>query len=130
MPHEQLTEAVRKIVHGVDPQQSIGNVGTMDERLNTAVAQPRLNMALLASFARDALLLACVGIYGVVAYSVAATSAGNRGAHGTGSDSTTDLAAVFTAHIDRCFDWARRRFDGCADVDEAAQKPVIRSVSQ
>ena len=71
VPPEQLTEAVRKIVHDVDPQQSIGNVGTMDERLNTAVAQPRLNMALLASFAGIALLLACVGIYGVVAYSVA-----------------------------------------------------------
>ncbi len=42
-----------------------------DERLSKAVAEPRLNMALLLSFAGIALLLACVGIYGVVAYSVA-----------------------------------------------------------
>jgi putative ABC transport system permease protein len=71
VPPAQLTEAVRKIVHDVDPQQSIGDVQTMEERLDTAVAQPRLNMALLVSFAGIALLLACVGIYGVVAYSVA-----------------------------------------------------------
>jgi len=46
-------------------------VRTLDEMLSVAVAQPRLNMALLVSFAGIALLLACVGIYGVVAYSVA-----------------------------------------------------------
>jgi predicted permease len=68
---EQLVRAVREQVHAVDPQQAIGNIGTMDELLDKAVAQPRLNMAVVASFAGIALLLACVGIYGVVAYSVA-----------------------------------------------------------
>jgi putative ABC transport system permease protein len=71
MPPEQLIRAVRELVHRVDPQQAIGNVRTLDEMLSVAVAQPRLNMALLVSFAAIALLLACVGIYGVVAYSVA-----------------------------------------------------------
>jgi putative ABC transport system permease protein len=66
-----LSEAVRKTIRGIDPQQSIGNVGTMAERLDTAVAQPRLNMALVAAFAGIALVLASIGIYGVVAYSVA-----------------------------------------------------------
>ena len=70
-PPEQLIAAIRNAVHQVDPQQSIGDVRTMDEMLSIAVAQPRLNMALLVAFAGIALLLACVGIYGVVAYSVA-----------------------------------------------------------
>jgi putative ABC transport system permease protein len=43
----------------------------MDELLDASVALPRLNMALIAAFAVSALLLACVGIYGVVAWSVA-----------------------------------------------------------
>jgi putative ABC transport system permease protein len=67
----QLVRAIREQVHAVDPQQAIGNVATMDELLNKAVAQPRLNMAVVASFAGIALLLACVGIYGVVAFFVA-----------------------------------------------------------
>jgi predicted permease len=68
---EQLVRAIREQVHAVDPTQAIGNVATMDELLDKAVAQPRLNMAVVASFAGIALLLACVGIYGVVAFFVA-----------------------------------------------------------
>ncbi len=71
LPPEQLIPAVRAAVHAVDPTLAIGNVATMDELLNEAVAQPRLNMAVVASFAGIALLLACVGIYGVVAFFVA-----------------------------------------------------------
>jgi putative ABC transport system permease protein len=71
IPPEQLIAAIRSQVHQVDPQQTIGNVRTLDEMLSVAVTQPRLNMALLVAFAGIALVLACVGIYGVVAYSVA-----------------------------------------------------------
>jgi ABC-type lipoprotein release transport system permease subunit len=71
LPPEQLTNEIRKVIHHVDPQQSISSVQTMEERLSHAVAQPRLNMALLVALASIALALACVGIYGVVAYSVA-----------------------------------------------------------
>lgn len=42
----------------------------MDELLDGAVAQPRLNSALIATFAVFTLLLACIGIYGVVAWTV------------------------------------------------------------
>ncbi|HZZ37770.1 MAG TPA: FtsX-like permease family protein [Acidobacteriaceae bacterium] len=42
----------------------------MDELLDKAVAQPRLNLAVVASFAGIALVLACVGIYGVVSFFV------------------------------------------------------------
>jgi ABC-type antimicrobial peptide transport system permease subunit len=43
----------------------------MDELLDKAVAQPRLNMALIAAFAVLALLLACVGVYSIVTWTVA-----------------------------------------------------------
>jgi putative ABC transport system permease protein len=71
VPPEELTKTIRELVHRVDPQQAVANVRTMDDLISTSVAQPRLNMALLVSFAGIALVLACVGIYGVVAYSVA-----------------------------------------------------------
>jgi predicted permease len=68
---QQLVRAVREQLHGVDPNQAIANVGTMDELLDKAVAAPRLNMAVVMAFAAIALMLACVGIYGVVAFFVA-----------------------------------------------------------
>jgi putative ABC transport system permease protein len=70
LPPAVLTAAIREQVHQVDPLQSIGSVDTLDDMLDVSVAKPRLNMALMAAFAVIALVLACVGIYGVVAYSV------------------------------------------------------------
>jgi putative ABC transport system permease protein len=67
---QSLVQAVREQIHDVDSRQAIGDVATMDDLLNKAVAQPRLNISIVASFAGIALLLACVGIYGVVAYFV------------------------------------------------------------
>jgi len=64
----QLVDAIRQQVYQVDPQQSIGNVRTMDQLLDEVIAEPRLNIGVVASFAGVALVLACVGIYGVVAY--------------------------------------------------------------
>jgi len=66
----QLINAIRRQVYEVDPLQSIGNIETMDQLLDQAVAEPRLNMDVVASFAGIALVLACIGIYGVVAYFV------------------------------------------------------------
>ncbi len=70
VPPEQLVEAIRQQVYQADPRQSIGNIATMDQLLGDAVAEPRLNAAMVGSFAGIALLLACVGIYGVVSYMV------------------------------------------------------------
>lgn len=71
MSPDALIPVVRAAVHAIDPSLAIGNVATMDELMDKAVAQPRLNMAVVAAFALIALVLACVGVYGVVAFFVA-----------------------------------------------------------
>jgi len=68
VPPEQLVKSIREQVYQADPRQSVGRIETMDQLLSHAVAQPRLNAAVVASFAGIALLLACVGIYGVVSF--------------------------------------------------------------
>jgi putative ABC transport system permease protein len=67
---EALAAAVRRAVQSIDPDQPIYNVRSMDSLLATTLAPRRLSLLLLAAFAMTALLLAGVGIYGVLAYSV------------------------------------------------------------
>ena len=61
---------VREMVKDIDPRQVIYNVQTMDDVVATSYAARRLTMILLTAFAGLALLLACVGIYGVISYLV------------------------------------------------------------
>ena len=63
-----LTEAMRKVVLDTDPMQPLFDVATMESRLSQSLAQRRLMMLLIASFAMLAMTLAGVGIYGVFAY--------------------------------------------------------------
>lgn len=68
---QSMISAVRSQVSGLDPDQPVTHVQTMDELLDGSRAQPRFTMLLLAIFSGAALVLAVVGIYGVLAYSVA-----------------------------------------------------------
>ena len=61
---------VRETVREIDPREVIYNVQTMDDVVATSYAARRLTMILLTGFAALAMILACVGIYGVVSYMV------------------------------------------------------------
>ena len=63
---------VRRAVHDVAPQLPVYDIQTMDERMGGATAQARFRAVILALFAITALLLAAVGIYGVMSLAVTA----------------------------------------------------------
>ena len=65
-----LVPEVREVVRSMDPQLPIYDVGSLAEIVSDSVARPRFSAILLGSFAAGALLLAAVGIYGVISFSV------------------------------------------------------------
>jgi putative ABC transport system permease protein len=65
-----LAGSVRQIIREADPDQPVSNVATMAQVLGEEAAQRRMGMIMLAGFAALALLLASLGIYGVLAYFV------------------------------------------------------------
>ena len=65
-----LVGAVRQVIREVDPDQPVSNIATMSEVLSTEAAERRMGMIMLVGFAALALLLASLGIYGVLAYFV------------------------------------------------------------
>jgi putative ABC transport system permease protein len=67
---ERYVNLVRDAVRSVDPDQPISNVAQMEELLSRSVGQRRLSMLLLTLFSGIALVLASIGIYGVMSYSV------------------------------------------------------------
>jgi putative ABC transport system permease protein len=66
----RLAPALREVVRQTDPYQPVSRVTGMEEYLSQAVGTPRLSAFLLAGFGGTALLLAAIGIYGVISFSV------------------------------------------------------------
>jgi len=67
---EALTASLRKEVSAVDKQQPVSEVETMEQVVSNSLHNQRVATGLLALFATLAMLLAAVGIYGMMAYSV------------------------------------------------------------
>ena len=67
---DDLATSVRAAMREIDPGQPLVNLRTMEQSIGATVAQPRLQMTLLLVFAVLALVLAAVGVYGVISYTV------------------------------------------------------------
>jgi putative ABC transport system permease protein len=65
-----LAPSLRQALAAVDPNLALSKITTMEQRVASTLARPRVNALLLAAFAATALVLAALGIYGVIAYSV------------------------------------------------------------
>jgi putative ABC transport system permease protein len=65
----RFSSGVQKEIRALDPQQPVADVRTMEQVISKSIARPRFNTLLLAIFAGVALVLASVGLYGVMNYS-------------------------------------------------------------
>src|SRR6516165_4913556 len=65
-----VVQAIKNCVHVVDNAQPVSNIKTMDDYLADSLARPRAFSAIVAAFGALALMLAVIGAYGVISYSV------------------------------------------------------------
>ena len=65
-----LVPELRRAIASVDPSLPIYDVLTLDDRIRAALARPRFNASLVGGFAGAALLIAALGVYGMLSYSV------------------------------------------------------------
>jgi ABC-type antimicrobial peptide transport system permease subunit len=92
-----LVSALRRIVARVDPQQPVADVRTLETIVETQTAARRVQVRVLAAFAAVAVLLAGIGIHGLLAFTVASRSQeiGVRRALGAG---TADILELVMRH--------------------------------
>jgi len=70
LPPEKMENALRSTVRSLDPQLALAQIQTMEQAVSDSEAPRRFNTAVIAAFAAAAVLLAVLGIYSVIAFSV------------------------------------------------------------
>jgi putative ABC transport system permease protein len=103
----RLAEAVRRQVWELDPEQTVSNVRTMTEVVDRQLAGHRTPAMLLASFSALALLLAALGVYGLLAFVVA----GRRSEFGLRLALGASRASIIALVVRRSLLWVSA---GCA----------------
>lgn len=96
-----LVGSVRSVVREIDPDEPVSSFSTMNELLSKSVARPRFCSILLAVFGGLALVLACVGVYGVISYTVAQRTheIGVRVALGASRGSVLRMVAAYALRL-------------------------------
>src|SRR5262249_16465208 len=65
-----LAETMRRSIHTIEPGRSVFDLLPLSDQISSAYAENRMRTILLAFFAASAILLACVGLYGTISYTV------------------------------------------------------------
>jgi predicted permease len=94
LDEKSLISAVAKAIREVDGRLPLGEVHPMDRILADSISRQNFNMLLLSIFATSALLLAAIGIYGVMSYSVQQQTKDIGVRLALGADKTTILAMI------------------------------------
>jgi predicted permease len=135
---EALVPAMRTAVASIDPALPIYDAMSLDDRIDAAIARPRFNATLLGAFAGAALLLAAIGVYGVLSYSVSSRmrEIGVRLALGADASRIVRLVlgeglrlSVLGAAIGVAVSWAAARLLQGVLVDAAAWDPRLLAVA-
>ena len=111
-PPEQMENALRAAVRAIDPQLPLTQVQTMEQAVSQTEAPRRFNTVLISSFALAAVLLAVLGIYSVIAFSVASRVAGDGDSHGSGFATVGNHAPDSDIRREACRRWMRTGFGG------------------
>ena len=93
VPPETLIAAVRREIQAVEPNLPVPNLQTVTDTIGTSLYGPRLGAWLLSGFGVVGVLLATVGIYGVLSFSTARRTRGDRDPAGVGGDDTQCVCA-------------------------------------